>query len=98
MDTTAVRLRYDQRFSYRLAGSCEFNYELNKYRGLTGVTPQASGTDRDDFRLMVRPAVVYTFREWLTGELAYSFENRDSDDNLYDFTSQTVLFSLNIAF
>lgn len=98
VDTTAVRLRYDQRFSYRLAGSCDFSYEQNNYRGPSGVTSSAAGTDRDDLRFMVRPAIVYTFREWLTGELAYSFENRDSNENLYDYTSQTVLLSLNIAF
>ena len=98
-ETTVARLRYDQRFSYRIQGGLELGYEQNDYDGLERTQVNfLAGEARQDNRYLIRPAVNYFFRDWLIAELAYAFEDRNSTDTFYDFTSQTVFLSLNAAF
>ena len=98
-DTIAAQLRYDQQFSYKLQGNVEFRYENNDYDGFQRTENNIPNQEpRQDTRFLVRPGIQYFFRDWLMSELAYSFENRNSNDNFYDFTTQTVFFSLNGAF
>ena len=54
-------------------------------------------SNREDDTFEVRPSVQYLFKDWLMGELAYSYERRDSSDDLFDYDTNTILVSLNFA-
>jgi hypothetical protein len=95
MDTIAAKMRYEQRFAYRLGGGCELLYEQNDHDGFVGT--DQTGDPRRDTTFAVRPSVDYLFRDWLTAELAYTYENRNSNDNQYDFSTQTIILGLNFA-
>lgn len=97
MDTVLASLRYDQRFSFRFAGYCEFDYERNEYQDSARSTFFGTVDEREDNRFRIKPALLYTVRDWLTAELALSYEDRNSDDDLYDFTSRTVFLALHFA-
>ena len=97
-DTIAAKFRYDQQLTYRIKGHLEFWYELNNYDGFDRAENDIFFEDRNDNRFMVRPAIQYIFKDWLMSELAYTYENRNSNDDMYDFTTQTVIMSLNAAF
>ncbi len=83
-------LGYTQRFTDKITGKCRFTYENADYTQLTA-------TNREDDTFEVRPSVQYLFKDWLMAELAYSYEIRDSSDNLFDYDTNTVLISLNFA-
>ena len=96
METTAASLRYEQRYSYRLRGSCELHYALSDHSEFTA-TPESGTEARKDTTFSIRPAVEYVFRDWLTAELAYSYTKRDSTDNQFDYATQTATLGLNFA-
>lgn len=98
-ETMAARLRYDQRFTYRVQGGVELGYEQNDYEGFERTGVNFPGEEaRQDTRFLVRPAIHYFFRDWLVAELSYAFEDRDSTDDFYDFTAQTFFLSVHVAF
>ena len=96
IDTIAGRLAYEQRFSYRLHGKCAFSYELNDYQEFPRYE-YGGVSQRKDTIFAVKPSIEYILRDWITVDLAYSFENRDSNDNPYDYTSQSVILTLNFS-
>ncbi len=81
---------YRQRFTERLLGRLHISYENDDYM-------QVRETDRDDDRYIIRPSIQYAFRDWLMAELAYTYDTRNSTDNIYDYTANTIFFSLNSA-
>ena len=81
---------YNQEYTEKLSGSVNLFYEMSEYTQLVA-------TDRDDDRYYIRPALQYLFREWMMAELAYIFDKRESSDNLFDYTSNTVIFNINLA-
>lgn len=97
MDTLAAKLRYAQQFSYRLRGGCELHYELNDHAEFSDSEQFPAGEPRKDTTYAVSPSIEYLFRDWLTAELAYAYENRDSSDNSYNYSTQTIILSLNFA-
>ncbi|MFZ5797028.1 MAG: outer membrane beta-barrel protein [Desulfobulbaceae bacterium] len=97
MDTIAGKLRYEQRFTYRLAGSCELAYEENDHSDFLEYGSSRTGEPRLDRTYSIRPALRYIFRDWLTAELSYTYDNRDSSDIEYDFSTQTVFLGLKFA-
>lgn len=97
-NTTAGSLDYTQQFTYKIHGSLNLSYEKSSYDEFTSIELNDRISGREDKRFTVRPSLRYIFRDWLMGEIAYTFENCDSSDNLYDYTSNSVLLSLNIAF
>ncbi|GAB4346393.1 MAG: hypothetical protein Kow0089_23730 [Desulfobulbaceae bacterium] len=98
MDTIAAAFHYRQQFSYRFLGRMDFLYEKNDYERFTRESFNDSIAGREDMRFSFRPALEYTLRDWIMFDLAYLFENRDSNDNQYDFTTQTLSLSMNVAF
>ncbi len=81
-------VRYRQDFTNRISGSIAFEYQDTEYDSLTS-------QNRQDKRYSLSPAVQYRFSNWLMFELAYRYNKRDSTDELYDYDSHTVMFSLN---
>jgi len=83
--------RYQQQFTERIKGFCDFAYEHAEYN------QTLASYDRTDDRYIFKPAVQYVFRDWLMLELAYQFDTRDSADNIYDYDTNTVSLSFNTA-
>jgi hypothetical protein len=97
-DSTAARFRYDQKFTSRIQAYCELWYEYSDYEDFNRIENDLlAANPREDTRYMAKPGIQYLFYDWLMAELSYSFENRDSTDDIYDFTTQTVFLSLNAA-
>ncbi|GAB6190492.1 outer membrane beta-barrel protein [Desulfocastanea catecholica] len=85
-----TRLGYRQAFTEKITGKAAVGYEKADYEEL-------ANSDRDDDTYRFRPSVEYLFQDWLMGELAYEFEVRDSSDDLFDYETNTLFFSLNFA-
>lgn len=85
-----ARLGYEQEFLENFIGMFDLSYENSKYN-------QLIGQKRDDDRFTVRPALQYVFNDWLMAELSYKWENRTSTDEIFEYNSNTVSFSLNSA-
>ncbi len=83
-------LGYTQKITDKITGKCRFTYENADYTQLVA-------SNREDDTFEVRPSVQYLFKDWLMGELAYSYERRDSSDDLFDYDTNTILVSLNFA-
>jgi polysaccharide biosynthesis protein VpsM len=84
-------LRYEQQFSERINGTCDFSYEHADYNQFINY-----GARKDDL-YGFRPAVQYAFRDWLMFELAYKFESRDSSEDIYNYDTNTIFLSANAA-
>jgi len=82
---------YKQKFSERWSGSLGLIYEDAQYSALVDVD------DRDDQTVFVEPAIQYLFRDWLMFELAYEYETRESNDDLFDYKTNTIMFNVNFA-
>jgi len=89
-EVLGARLGYIQEYTEKITGKCDLTYEGADYRQLIEL-------DRDDTRLIVRPAVQYLFKKWLMGELAYSYDTRDSNDDLFDYDTNTFMANINFA-
>jgi hypothetical protein len=83
--------RYQQQFSERINGTCDFSYEHADYNQFINYD------DRKDDLYGFRPAVQYAFRDWLMFELAYKFESRNSSEDIYNYDTNTIFLSANAA-
>lgn len=85
-----IWLKFTHDFSKRISALVDFKYEKADYDQLIAVK-------RVDDRYFIRPAVQYIFNDWFMGELAYSFDTRDSTDDLFDYSTNTFSLHLNFA-
>lgn len=83
-----IRLSHD--FSDRLSALIDLKYENADYDQIIPIV-------REDDEYFVRPAVRYIFNDWFMAELAYSYDTRDSTDDLFDFDTNTLYLLLNFA-
>ncbi len=89
MNVWGVELGYNQQLTDKLSGSISGTYEYTKYN-------QILESERNERRYTISPALRYEFRDWVMVELAYNYDKRDSSDNLFDYTTNTVI--LNFSF
>jgi polysaccharide biosynthesis protein VpsM len=89
-EVLGARLGYVQEYTDKITGKLDFIYEDADYR-------QLIAQDRDDVRFVIRPAIQYLFKKWLMGELAYSYDDRDSSDDLFDYDTNTFMANINFA-
>ena len=80
---------YNQDYTEKLHGSFSARYENADYTEL-------GGQPRDEWRIVLEPKLRFAFREWINVELGYQFEKRDSTDDTYDYSSNTVFANLNL--
>lgn len=86
----AARFNYTQMVTDKITGAFGLFYENSDYNQLVDA-------DREDDTFEFTPSVQYLFKDWLMGELAYSYETVDSSDNLFDYDTNTVYFTLNFS-
>lgn len=81
---------YNQEITDKITGKFGLFYENADYNQLVD-------HDRQDNTFEFTPTIQYLFKDWLMGEFAYTFETTDSSDELFNYTTNTVLFSLNFS-
>ena len=86
----AASLFYNQQFSERWKGVCYIGFENADY-------DQVIAAERDEDRFVFRPGIEYFFRDWLMGELTYTYDTRNSTDDFFDYNTNRVMVSLNFA-
>ena len=91
IDLLAAWFRLSHDFSQRLSAQLDLSYENADYDQIIPV-------ERDDDRYTIRPAVQYIFNDWFMGELAYSYEKRNSTQEIFDYKTNTFYLYLNFAF
>lgn len=88
-DVITGTFRYEQEFTQRFTGILDLRYENADYGMREG--------SRDEDRYVARPALQYVLKDWLMAEIAYMYDTRDSSDDYFDYSSNTISFSLNSA-
>jgi polysaccharide biosynthesis protein VpsM len=83
-------LGYNQKFTDKISASFAAKFEDAEYS-------QLIAQDRDDATFSLKPAAQYLFREWLMGEISYQFEQRDSEDDLFDYQTNTFFANIKLA-
>lgn len=98
-DTTMVKLGYQQKIYNRFVGLVDFWYSNEDYEENTSSIDfnQLVSGDREDDRYYFKAALQYVFLDWLMAEAAYSYDKRDSNQELFDYDTNTIMFSLNSA-
>ncbi len=81
---------YRQEYTEKLTGLLDVMYENADYT-------QLDGSRRDDDRLYIRPALRYLIQEWMMLEVAYMFDSRESTDDIFDYTTNTIMLNLNLS-
>lgn len=89
-EVLGAKFGYMQEYTDKISGKLDLTYEDAAYR-------QLIEQNRDDTRFVLRPAIQYLFRNWLMGELAYSYDKRDSTDDLFDYETNTFFANINFA-
>ncbi len=86
----AASLVYNQKITDKWIASCHIGYEHADY-------DQLIDQSRDDKRFVISPALQYLFRDWLMGEVRYTYDTRNSSDDFFDYDTNRVMLSLNFA-
>lgn len=93
--THRVQIGYRQRFSPKFRGEAAAYFMNNEYDGL--VTIDSVTGKRDDDRVGFVAALGFSPRTWLNFSLGYEYEDRDSNFNSEDYTTNTVFFRVTAA-
>jgi hypothetical protein len=102
-DTTRVTLRYNQRIIDRLTASISFGYTHDDYaenyldKENIDIFLEILPDGREDNRYTIKPSLQYGFRDWLMGEISYSYDTRESSRDLYTYDTNTFMLSLHSA-
>ncbi len=86
----AAWLRLSHEFSDRLSALLDFQFENADYDQIVPI-------ERDDDRYFIRPAVQYIFNDWFMAELAYSYDTRNSTEEIFEYDTNTFYLHLNFA-
>jgi hypothetical protein len=99
IDTTQVKLVYEQKIFSRFVGLMDFWYINEDYSQDTIVYDNIGIPlkNREDNRYYFKASLQYVFMDRLMAEASYSYDTRDSSRDLYDYSTNTIMFSLNTA-
>ena len=89
-DVFGLRFGYEQHFTEKITGKFDFSFENDDYSQLDGGSP-------DEDRKVVRPSLPYPFQDWMMGEVAYTYDTRDSDDDFFDYDTNIFYVGLNFG-
>jgi len=87
----AGRIGYQQRFTNRFRGMLNVIYENSDY-------DQLDRTPREDDRFYFKPELQYAFRRWLTGELSYTYDTKESNKDYLDYDTNIFQVGLTVSF
>jgi hypothetical protein len=91
-----AQLGYRQRFTPKLRGEMAFNYEHNDYKD--NILVGGVGADqRKDKAYGFVAALGFTATRWLNASVGYEYEERDSNIDINDYTSNSVFLRLTAA-
>ncbi len=84
---TGIDVGLMQKFTEKISGTLNIIYEQREY----------NESDREDDYFRIGPAMRWTPREWIFFDLAYYWTDKDSNDDFYDYTSNTVILRLTMT-
>ena len=87
---TGIRFGYRQDLSHKFAAMVNGLWENSDYTNY-------DASDRTDNRYWLAPTLQYFVYDWLMTELTYSWDHRTSDSDIYEYTTHTLMLSLNIS-
>lgn len=90
-----IQLGYAQQLATRLSGSADLAFVRDSYRG--ELTFAGLIGERRDNYYSASLTLGYAFREWLNLSCGYSFVERDSNFNVFDYRNNTVFLTLTAA-
>lgn len=85
-----LRLGYRQDITPKIEADINAHLENSDYSG--GIRD-----DRSDDFFRITPSIRYTFREWMMATLSYIYENRDSNFDVNDYSTNTVFLKLTFS-
>jgi len=92
--TTGITAAWLQRFTEKWSGTLQCSFTMDEYDGL--ITYNRVTDDRVDDIFSIAPALRYKMRDWLVVDFAYIFAIRDSNFSLFDYTTNTIFFRVDI--
>ena len=93
--TTGASAAWLQRFNDKWSGTLEVSYTYDEYYEL--FVDNQNPKERTDKIFSFSPAIRYEMKDWLTFDLGYTYINRDSDIDRFDFINNAIVFRGNIS-
>ncbi|MCK9175011.1 MAG: outer membrane beta-barrel protein [Desulforhopalus sp.] len=87
---TGIRLGYNQELSPKITAMINGLWENADYTN-------DDNSDRTDNRYQLAPALQYSIYDWMMTKLTYSWDYRTSDSDIYEYTTNMLMLSLNIS-
>ncbi|MFP4531784.1 MAG: outer membrane beta-barrel protein [Desulfobacterales bacterium] len=91
--THFIGLSLNQDLTTKLHLSLDATYFYDKYEDEERLSTRK---EREDTEFAISPAVKFDFMKWLTFDLAYTYTNRDSNYNQFDYEDHTVFLRASI--
>ena len=85
------RIGYQQRFTDRFRGMLNIIYENSDYL-------EFDGSPREDDRFYFKPELQYAFRRWLTADLSYTYDTKESNKDYLDYDTNIFRIGLKASF
>lgn len=80
---STIRIIFEQSITDKIIANIFADYTKNNFQG-------GAAFNRTDDVYTISPSVQYIFKEWLLGEVGYTWTERDSDETFYDYTTNAV--------
>ncbi|MFH0726899.1 MAG: outer membrane beta-barrel protein [Pseudomonadota bacterium] len=94
--STGISVAWLQRFTEKWSGTLNAAFTRDEYKDFFITSPVTDEREDDIFSLA--PALRYKFRDWLLFDLAYIYSLRNSNYDIFDFTSNTIFLRANFSF
>ena len=91
-DKLFVRLR--QGLTEKLSAESNFAYTRQKYDELATPVPGLPKSVRSDNLLTTDVKLLYRFNKWVSGDIQYQLNRRDSNTSVFDFTNNLMTVGL----
>ncbi len=93
--THRAGIGYNQRLAPRITGSVDLSYVQEDYQ--ESITFGGVTNDREDKYVSASLSLGYSFRRWLNLSAAYTYVDRNSNFEIFDYTNNTIFLSLTAA-
>lgn len=93
--STGVSAAWLQRFTEKWSGTFNVSYTRDDYKGLFTINGKTD--ERADDIFSIGPAIRFKAKEWLYFDLAYTYLQRDSNFNLFDYDNNIIFLKMTIS-